>query len=124
VLIVDDSADSADLLEMLLQRSGYETRVCKSAKEAVTVALQFLPHAALIDIGLPEIDGVELLALLRSEAALSACRYIAVTGYSIEDLRSRAAAAGFHAHLRKPVDFDALYRAVGAACLDDTAGTG
>jgi CheY-like chemotaxis protein len=124
VLIVDDSVDSADLLELLLQRSGYETRVIRSSSEAVAAALEFLPHVALIDIGLPGIDGVQLLALMRAEAALAACRFIAVTGYSVEDLECRTEALSFHAHLRKPVDLDALYRVVGKACQVDDAGTG
>jgi two-component system, sensor histidine kinase len=124
VLIVDDSVDSADLLELLLQRSGYETRVVRSSSEAVAAALDFLPHVALIDIGLPGMDGVQLLSLMRAEAALGACRFVAVTGYSIEDLECRTEAASFHAHLRKPIDFDALYRVVGTACQIDAVGTG
>src|SRR5271156_6822381 len=65
VLIVDDNHDSAELLALLLRREGHETRVAHDGEEAIRVALTFCPNIAFLDIGLPGMDGYELLSILR-----------------------------------------------------------
>ncbi len=106
VLIVDDNHDSADLLALLLAREGHETRVAHDGQEAITVALAFCPNIAFLDIGLPGMDGYELLHALRARPELSGCKFVAVTGY--EALSPGFGTQGFDAHLRKPVDLTAV----------------
>src|SRR5437868_6398658 len=84
VLIVDDNHDSAELISLVLEREGHETRVAHDAAEAIPLAIQFRPNLAFLDIGLPGMDGFELLSALRCKPELAACKFIAVTGY--EDL--------------------------------------
>ncbi len=124
VLVVDDDLDSAELLGVLLERAGYDHRIARDSAAALAAALALVPHVALIDIGRPGMDGCQLLSAMRAEPVLANCRFVAVTGYSVEDLESRGDAAGFHAHLRKPIDFDAVYRVLGEQtqiAFDDTA---
>lgn len=110
VLIVDDNRDSAELLTLLLEREGHETRTAYDGQEAIALAAQFLPNIALLDIGLPDMDGYELLQILRARAELSACKFVAVTGHG--ELRTGASSPQFDAHLVKPVDLSAVVRLV------------
>jgi PAS domain S-box-containing protein len=111
VLVVDDNADAADLLAEALGASGHVTSVAQDGPTALHVACTFRPDIALLDIGLPVMDGYELAGRLRSQ--FGAVRLIAVTGYGQTPDRERARAAGFDVHLIKPVDLDALLAAVG-----------
>jgi len=111
VLIVDDNHDSAELLSVLLEREGHETRVAYDGPRALLVAAQFRPNIAFLDIGLPGMDGYELMSALREQPESSGCRFVAVTGY--EELRpGREGAATFDAHLVKPIDLDEVVRLV------------
>jgi CheY-like chemotaxis protein len=112
VLIVDDDADSADLLVQLLEMRGHIVRSVNSASQAVTEAAEFLPEVAILDVGLPDMSGYELAQLLRKCDGLAECRLIAVTGYSGEAVLARSKMAGFDMHLVKPVDLDLLARSV------------
>jgi PAS domain S-box-containing protein len=111
VLIVDDNTDAADSLAMLLTFQGHETRVAYGAKEALACVGSFRPEVGLLDIGLPEMDGYELAKRLRSEPQSNGLRLIALSGYGQVEAQQRALAAGFDAHLVKPVDLPALERA-------------
>ena len=108
VLVVDDNADAADVLTLLLTLKGYETRVANDAPTALRVAAEFLPDIAVVDIGLPVMDGYELASHLREIPGLGRLRLLALTGYGQEDDRRKSREAGFHGHLVKPVDVDAL----------------
>jgi CheY-like chemotaxis protein len=119
VLVVDDDFDSAEVLGVILAAKGYDVRVGLSAKEALAIVEDFTPHVALIDIGLPSTTGYELLAALRANAALGACRYVAVTGYDGKDLAQRSIRAGFHEHLVKPVAIPTLLAAIASSNLSD-----
>jgi CheY-like chemotaxis protein len=90
VLIVDDNADSADLLAFVLARAGYELRVAGTPAAALALADEFCPQIALIDIGLPDMDGYELLGVLRRKPQLDQCRFIAVTGYGNDQFCGKA----------------------------------
>jgi CheY-like chemotaxis protein len=90
---------------------GHVTSVAQDGPTALHIADTFRPDIALLDIGLPVMDGYELAGKLRSQ--LGAVRLIAVTGYGQTPDRERARAAGFDVHLIKPVDLDALLAAVG-----------
>ena len=110
VLIVDDNHDSAELIALVLGREGHETRLAHDAREALSLALDFRPNIAFLDIGLPDMDGFELLSALRVKPELEGCRFVAVTGY--DELGSSPEGARFDAHLVKPIDLSALVSVV------------
>jgi len=112
VLIVDDNEDAAEMLALALQHKGFETRVANDAPAALRIAAEFVPDIAVLDIGLPVIDGYELASHLRSLPGLDRLHLIAVTGYGQESDRQRAREAGFHHHLVKPVAIEAIEAAV------------
>jgi CheY-like chemotaxis protein len=113
VLVVDDNEDAADLLAAALTFQGHEARVAHDGPGALRICGDdFTPQVALIDIGLPVMDGYELAERLRALPGGDQLRLIAVTGYGQPSDRQRARAAGFDAHLVKPVDLDTLTRAL------------
>jgi PAS domain S-box-containing protein len=103
ILVVDDNEDAAELLAELLRRSGYDVDVATSAVAALDAVANGLPRLALLDIGLPGIDGYQLATRLRALPGANQLLLIAVTGYGRDSDRERARAAGFDAHLTKPV---------------------
>jgi PAS domain S-box-containing protein len=119
VLIVDDNADAADSLAMLLQIQGHETHVAYSGEDALASVEAFRPDIGLLDIGLPRMDGYELSSRLRAMPQLSGLRLIALTGYGQAADRQRARAVGFEGHLVKPVGLSELERALGGHCPSD-----
>jgi CheY-like chemotaxis protein len=106
VLIVDDNHDSAELIALVLDREGHETRVAHDPREAIPLAVQFRPSIAFLDIGLPGMDGFELLRVLREKPELAGCKFVAVTGY--EELGPALGGEGFDGHLIKPIDLSSL----------------
>jgi PAS domain S-box-containing protein len=113
VLVVDDNSEAADLLGELLRAAGHDVRVANDGPQAIEAASSFDPEIAVLDIGLPVMDGYELATRLRPGG--SKPRLIAVTGYGQEHDRARSLAAGFDQHLVKPVDGTALLAAIAAA---------
>ena len=110
VLVIDDNADAADMLGRALLAHGYAAQVAYDGLHALRVVGEFRPHVAFIDIGLPVMDGYELARHLREDPACAGMRLIAVTGYGQASDRARALAAGFEAHLVKPVDWESITR--------------
>jgi signal transduction histidine kinase/CheY-like chemotaxis protein len=108
VLIVDDNEDAAELLSEMLQRLGYTTRVALDGPSALQTLDQFDADVALLDIGLPVMDGYELARRLRAHPRLGAIQLVALTGYGQESDRRRATEAGFDHHLAKPVKIETL----------------
>ena len=108
ILIVDDYAPAADSLSELLQVQGFETRIARDGADALQAAVDFKPALALIDIGLPEMDGYELARRLRATVGLEKLRLVALTGFGQARDLARAEAAGFDAHLLKPVSLEHL----------------
>ena len=119
VLIVDDNRDSAELLAVLLGREGHETLVAHDGQEALAVAPRFRPNIAFLDIGLPGMDGFELLNILCVQPELEGCKFVAVTGY--EELHPASGTQLFDAHLVKPIDLDSVVRLVGEIATADLA---
>ncbi|MEX2114328.1 MAG: response regulator, partial [Pirellulales bacterium] len=114
VLVVDDNKDAADTTAALLRRAGHEVQVSYSGQTAMVAALDFLPHAALLDIGLPVVDGIEIARRFRESDELKHVQLIAVTGYGQETDRPRSQEAGFDAYLVKPVDPQKIEEALAA----------
>jgi signal transduction histidine kinase/DNA-binding response OmpR family regulator len=108
VLVVDDNEDAADLLTTSVRVMGHVARVAHDGPTALQIAVDFQPHVALLDIGLPVMDGYELARHLRALPGLESVRLIAVTGYSQEADRRHTAAAGFERHLVKPIQLGEL----------------
>ena len=120
VLVVDDNPDAASLLAEALDMHGYRTLVAHDGPSALAAAPSFEPELALLDIGLPVMDGYELARRLRDLRAPAPIRLVAITGYGQESDRALSRKAGFDAHMVKPVDLDALL-AVLARLEDDLA---
>jgi len=117
VLIVDDNVDTAEGLERLLKRAGHQVALAHDGRQALERARAFSPDAIVLDIGLPGMDGFEVVRLLRAEPCGIGALIIAVTGYGQEEDRRRALDAGFDHHLVKPVDFSALTKFLADASL-------
>jgi CheY-like chemotaxis protein len=102
-MIVDDNADGAEMLGRLLGAHGHVVEVFNDPLLALAEAQRLRPDIAVLDIGLPVLDGYELGARLRALLGKHPCRLIALTGYGQEADKTRSAEAGFEQHLVKPV---------------------
>ena len=105
ILVVDDNADAARMLQVLLRCEGHEARIAFDGPAAIGAATLFRPDVVLLDFTLPGMSGVEAAAELRCLPELSACRLVAVTGHGEERLPSPSP---FDHHFQKPVDPAAL----------------
>jgi CheY-like chemotaxis protein len=112
VLVVDDNADAAQTVAMLLEVLGHETAVEYDPLQALAVARERSFDAFVLDIGLPGMDGHELARQIRALPRAAGALFIALTGYGQQQDRDASKAAGFHYHFVKPADVDALARAL------------
>ena len=108
ILVADDNTDLATMVAQLLELSGHEVCVAHTGVAALEAASVFKPDVALIDIGLPDMDGYEVATRLRNGQSNCAATLIAVTGFGRDVDRQRSKRAGFAHHLVKPIDFDQL----------------
>ncbi len=114
VLVVDDNVDAAQMLATLLEMNGYEVDIEYDGQGALASAVQAPPDVALLDIGLPDIDGHELARRLRAMPETTQAVLVALTGYGqVEDQR-RAYKAGFDHHMAKPADLAKLLELLAA----------
>jgi signal transduction histidine kinase/ActR/RegA family two-component response regulator len=108
ILVVEDDDDTRAVLRFMLEAEGARVETAGSGLDAVAVARRTRPEVVLCDVGLPDIDGMEVARRLRATDDLGGTRLIALTGYGqAEDVR-QAIAAGFDAHVTKPVNLDQL----------------
>jgi CheY-like chemotaxis protein len=114
ILIVDDNADAAELLAASVQAIGHRAEVAHDGPKGLAAAARFHPEVALLDIGLPVMDGYELAGHLRALPGLAGVRLIAVSGYSQETDLEHAAAAGFESYLVKPIRLEQLAEVLAA----------
>ena len=116
VLVIEDNADIRESLSLVLGLWGHEVLLAESGNEGLDMALQQQPDVALIDIGLPGMDGYEVAAQIRARTPMQPrnIRLVAMTGYGQPADRKRAREAGFDHHLLKPVDAEALNELVSA----------
>ena len=117
VLVVDDNRDAADALAGLLTLCGHEAQALYSSAAALAAAQADCPQVFVLDIGLPEMDGLALAGRLRAMPETAGAVLIAVTGYGQERDKEQARAAGFHHHLVKPVESAELFDLLGAIAL-------
>lgn len=118
ILVVEDSEDARGMLSLLLRTKGHEVIEAANGPDGLAAVARCRPDIAFVDIGLPGMDGFELVRRLRSETKARLPRLVALTGYgSPEDVR-RAHEAGFDEHMVKPVDVSVLWRLI-EMCMQD-----
>ncbi|WP_428311520.1 hybrid sensor histidine kinase/response regulator [Hydrocarboniphaga sp.] len=108
ILVVDDNADAADSLGMVLQVLGAEVLVVHGGQAALDALQDYKPDVAFVDIGMPDIDGFEVARRVRARGDCADLRLIALTGWGQQEDRRRSAEAGFDRHLVKPAGLEAL----------------
>ena len=108
VLVVDDNEDSATSLGMLLSMLGYETHTAVDGPAGLEAVARFRPDVALLDIGMPKLNGYEVARRIREQPGGKELVLIAITGWGQAADRQRTIEAGFNHHMVKPVDLAAL----------------
>jgi two-component system cell cycle response regulator DivK len=116
VLVVEDNEKNSKLVRDVLEASGYRTLEATTGAQAVELAAEHTPDLVLMDIRLPDIDGVEALSRLRADERTASIPVLAVTAQAMQDDRERFLAAGFDNYLSKPVDVIELINAVREHC--------
>ncbi|HEU4851485.1 MAG TPA: response regulator [Telluria sp.] len=112
VLLIEDNDDGREMMAMMLTTHGYPVRHAADGVQGVDLASAVVPDVALVDIGLPGIDGYEVARRLRASEPTQNIRLIALTGYGQAEDHRRVMEAGFDMHLVKPVQMDALIEAI------------
>ena len=114
ILVADDNRDAADSLAFMLRLAGHEVRIAYDGQQAIDMAETFRPALALLDIGMPRLDGYETARRLRGRPCGEDMLLVALTGWGQPDDRNRSLAAGFDHHVVKPVDPSMLERLLAA----------
>ena len=115
VLVVEDNEDAADTLREMLLAWDQDVEVARDGNDGVARARAFQPDLVLCDVGLPGLDGYEVARTIRADPSLAGIYLVAVTGYASSDDQRRAADAGFHRHLAKPVPIDVIEEVLATA---------
>ena len=121
VLIADDNHDAADSLSMLLTMDGYEVRTVYGGRAAVSAAATFRADVALLDIGMPELDGYAAAKAIRQQRGGVDTYLVAITGWGQQEDKRRALEAGFATHVTKPVDPNLLRQLLRSVVMADSA---
>jgi signal transduction histidine kinase/CheY-like chemotaxis protein len=112
ILLVEDNEDSREMMASLLRVKGFRVLEAANGANGMRLAREEKPAIAIIDIGLPDMDGYDVARRLRASSGTRDIQLVALTGYGQEGDRQRALQAGFHLHLVKPVDADTLLSAI------------
>ena len=110
ILVVDDNQDSAESLAMLLHILGHEVKTARDGESALATAPEFRPDVAILDIGLPKMNGYDLAKQMREQPWARNVVLVALTGWGQEQHGGRSAESGFNHHLTKPVEVEVLQR--------------
>jgi two-component system cell cycle response regulator DivK len=116
ILLVEDNAKNMTLLRDVLRATGYRTLEASTGGRALMLATEHGPALVLMDIRLPDMDGVEALRQLRMDERTASIRVLAVTAEAMKGDRERFIEAGFDGYLSKPVDIDELLATVEQHC--------
>jgi len=108
VLIVDDNEASAKTLMWTMEMLGHSAKIAFDGPNAIALAKSFLPDIALLDIGIPGMNGYEICRAMRQESSLQNTVFIAQTGWGQKEHRERSKEAGFAYHLVKPLNIEAI----------------
>lgn len=112
IMVVDDCADSRDLLKAVLSLNGYLILVASDGREAVEISTRACPDLILMDLSMPILDGYHAVQVLREIAETRHVPIIACSAHNSSQHRTKALAAGFNAYLTKPIDLDQLDKLV------------
>ena len=112
ILVVDDDDDSRNLICFVLETAGAEVTAVRSAAEALSSIEQFQPNLLISDIGMPQMNGYELIQKIRQLQPNTGIKAIALSGYASEADRKQSLSAGFDEHLNKPIDLKSLMKAI------------
>jgi CheY-like chemotaxis protein len=104
ILVADDNIDAADSLAMSLKLRGHEVEIAHDGRRALEIAAILHPQIALLDVGMPELNGYDLARQIRAHSWGRHMKLVAVTGWGQDEDRRQALAAGFDEHLTKPID--------------------
>jgi len=118
VLVVEDNEKNMKLFRDVLHASGYRTLEAATGERAVELVFEHRPDLVLMDIQLPDIDGIEALSRLRADGRTSSVPVLALTAQAMEGDRERFLAAGFDGYLSKPVDIAEFVATVKRYCED------
>jgi CheY-like chemotaxis protein len=116
VLIVDDNEKNLELVRDLLQVTGYRTLEADNAADGITLATTFRPDLILMDVQLPDDDGVATLGRLRAMPGVTTTTVVALTAFAMHGDRERLLAAGFDGYLSKPIEIQAFLHQVRQFC--------
>jgi two-component system, cell cycle response regulator DivK len=116
ILIVEDNDKNLKLARDLLQHDGFRTLEAETAASAIALAEQYVPDLILMDIQLPDMDGITALGRLRGMAATSSIPVVALTAFAMAADRERLLAAGFDGYLAKPIDIHQFSDSVRQYC--------
>jgi two-component system, cell cycle response regulator DivK len=116
ILLVEDNEKNMKLLRDVLRAAGYDTLEAWTGRQALELALGQKPDLVVVDIRLPDIDGLAVLSRLRADGRTAAIPVLALTAQAMAGDRERFLAAGFDGYLSKPVNIAALVDTVGAHC--------
>jgi DNA-binding response OmpR family regulator len=119
VLVIEDSSDVRQLLELELKARGYEVLLADSAEAGLETAIRESPVVVISDLGLPGVDGIELIRRVRADPRLASVRAIALSGFGAAGQIDRAIAAGYDIALVKPTEPDALSAAIARCTSTD-----
>jgi CheY-like chemotaxis protein len=112
ILVIDDNATNLKLVTYLLSSSSYDVRTASDARQALDLLQSFLPDLILMDIQLPDIDGLELTRMLKADPRTQNTTIIAVTAYAMKGDEAKALAAGVDAYVCKPIQKESFRRIV------------
>lgn len=112
ILVVDDSQDNLVLLSLAMQDRGYRVVTASNGEDAVTTAKLARPDLILMDIAMPQLDGLEATRRIREEVGLETVPVIALTAFDTGGFRRAAHDAGFSGYLTKPIDFERLHKLI------------
>jgi CheY-like chemotaxis protein len=121
ILVVEDNDDAREMLRTLLDLAGHETYEAADGPEGLRLATELKPQVALVDLGLPGFDGLELAGRIRAIPGGDTIELVALTGYGQMQDRQRTRAAGFDQHVVKPVDPDTLEKVLAVAAQRSAA---
>ncbi|MFL9905719.1 response regulator [Paraburkholderia sp. RL17-337-BIB-A] len=108
LLLVDDNQDALLSLGLLLELEGHNVTTASNGRDAIRLMTEVRPEVAIVDVGMPDVDGFDVARAVRSERSLDNITLVALTGYAAESDKSRALAAGFDYHLTKPLSLEKL----------------
>jgi CheY-like chemotaxis protein len=108
IMIVEDDADSRELLRQIVASFGATLRVAEDGQEALSVASAWTPHLIIADLRMPRMDGFQLYSQLRDDPRFNGVRVVAVSALATDADIKRTLLAGFDGHVAKPIDYDVV----------------